>query len=92
MADFFECPVCGRLPKITTYLPNIASATCKGYPFHRHKRIGVTVYDQQSTLYRTLQSHWNQIQFREARFLYWDECEIDWLMGGSKEDATVEQE
>ncbi len=92
MADFFECPVCGRVPKINTYPPNIASATCKGYPFHRHKKIGVAVYDQPSSLYATLRNHWNQIQFREARFLYWDEADIECLMRKPKERNTAEQE
>ncbi len=76
MADFFECPICGRQPKISTYPPNIARASCKGYAFHHHKKVCVTVYDQPSSLYKTLRDHWNDIQFREARFLYWDESEI----------------
>lgn len=87
MSDFFTCPVCDRYPKITTYPPNIARASCKGYAFHHHKKISVTVYDQPSSLYKTLCHHWNIIQFREARFLYDDEAEIERLL--SKEDPTV---
>ena len=81
MVDFFVCPVCGKQPKIKTYQPNVAWASCKGYAFHRHKEISVCIYDQPSTLYQSLRSHWNQIQFREARFLYDTEEDIQRLTG-----------
>lgn len=78
---FFECPVCGKQPKVKTYPPNIAWAYCKGYPFHRHKKISVCIYGQPSKLFDSLSNHWNQIQFREARFLYDTEDEIRRLTG-----------
>ena len=88
MADFFECPVCGRAPKIVTYAPNVASAYCRGYIFHHHKKVGVTIYDQPSNLYKSLQNHWNQIHFREARFLYFREDEIDFIMNRMSEEEN----
>ena len=81
---FFECPVCGKEPKVGFYPPNIGWAKCTGYAFHHHKKIQVSVYDQPSTLYQTLCNHWNQIQFREARFLYNSEEDIAWIKGKSE--------
>lgn len=81
MSVYFECPVCGKQPKIGTYGVNIAWASCKGYAFHRHKKISVCIFDQPSTLFQSLRSHWNQIQFREARFLYFSEEEVQRLTG-----------
>ena len=89
MSEYFECPICGRPPKIHTYAPDIATASCKGYGFHRHKKISVTIYSNPSELYKKLQNHWNQIWFREARFLYWNESDIERIIGPQYEEEDT---
>lgn len=68
---FFECPICGKKPYVETYDVNVAWAFCKGYGFRRHKKVSVFVpYERPSNLIKRLAQEWNQLGYREARFLF----------------------
>lgn len=68
---FFECPICGKKPYVETYDVTAAWAFCKGYGFHRHKKVHVFVAcEQPSKLLKTLAEEWNQKWFEDARFLF----------------------
>ena len=69
---FLECPICGKPPYVNTYDVNVAWAFCKGYGFHRHKKVNAFVpYEQPSKLLKRLAQEWNQLGFVEARFLFY---------------------
>jgi len=69
---FFECPICGKKPYVNTYDVTVAWAFCKGYGFHRHKKVEVIVpYEQPSKLLKRLAQEWNQLMYTEARLLYY---------------------
>lgn len=71
-AAFFECPICGKKPYISTYGVNVAWAFCKGYGFHKHKKIETLIpYAQPSILLKKLSEAWNQMLYVEARFLFY---------------------
>lgn len=68
---FFECPICGRKPYIDTYDVTVAWAFCKGYGFHRHKKVyAIVQYEPPSNLLKRLAQEWNQLGFTQARFLF----------------------
>lgn len=68
---FLECPICGKKPYVETYDVTVAWAFCKGYEFHRHKKVCVFVpYEQSSKLLKRLAQEWNQLWYEQARFLF----------------------
>ena len=68
---FLECPICEKPPYVDTYDVNAAQAFCKGYGFHRHKKVSVFItYEQPSKLLKRLSQEWNQLWYEEARFLF----------------------
>ena len=44
-AAFFECPICGKQPYVETFKLNYALAYCKGYGFHKHKKVSVSAHN-----------------------------------------------
>ena len=69
---FFECPICEKKPYVSTYGVNTAWAFCKGYGFHKHKKVHVLIsYEQPSNLFKKLSQLWNQMSYKQARFLFY---------------------
>lgn len=69
---FNECPICGKKPYVDTYYVTVAWAFCKGHGFQRHKKVQVFVpYEQPSKLLKRLAQEWNQLWFKESRFLFY---------------------
>lgn len=70
---FFPCPICGKQPHVHTYDMCCGYATCKGGMFSRHKRVWVSVGDEQpSKLIESISRKWNQLGFRQTRFIFDD--------------------
>ena len=44
---FNECPICGKMPYVETHGVSVAWAFCKGYGFHRHKKVRTNVVFEQ---------------------------------------------
>lgn len=71
-AAFFECPICGKKPYVIIYSDKSAWAHCKGFGFHRHKEISVYARDvREEELIGSVARLWNQMQFKESRFLFY---------------------
>ena len=69
---FFACPICGKRPYVDLYGINKGTAYCKGYGFHRHKKVSVFIrYAQPSKLLEKLSISWNSMGYEEARFLFY---------------------
>lgn len=61
---FFPCPICGRKPYVSYYLPNSGRAYCIGTVFRPHDMIEAFVlYETPSSLIRTLANAWNSGPF-----------------------------
>lgn len=68
---FFTCPICGKMPYVNTHDVTVAWVFCKGYGFHRHKKVQVFVpYEHPSKLLERLAHEWNQMWYEQARFLF----------------------
>ena len=68
---FFACPICGKKPYVNLYGINVGTAYCKGYGFHRHKKVSAFIrYAQPSKLLEKLAISWNSMRFEEARYLF----------------------
>ena len=69
---FLGCPICGKQPYVDIYDVTVSWAFCKGHGFHRHKKVCVFVpHEQPSNLLKRLAQEWNQLGFRESRFLFY---------------------
>ena len=69
---FFACPICGKRPYVDLYGINKGTAYCKGYGFHRHKKVSVFIrHAQPSKLLEKLSISWNSMGYEEARFLFY---------------------
>ena len=61
---FFPCPICGKRPYVTYYLPNCGWAECNGTLFHRHdKLLTIVGFERPSKLISKLAHEWNQGNF-----------------------------
>ena len=70
-AAFFDCPVCGKRPRIKLLGDYVGIAYCTGYGFHRHKRVLVSsMGTTEKPLYEALSIKWNLMHFDEVRFIY----------------------
>lgn len=70
---FFACPVCGKKPYVHTYQMHSGYTECKGGLFSRHKRVWVSVgYAQPSELFKEMSRKWNELGFRQTRFIFYD--------------------
>lgn len=71
----FPCPVCGRKPFMDKC--RWSRIWCRGGLFSRHPVVqvyGTRVYNQ--NLHRTAIWKWNQLQYRQTRFIYSEERDI----------------
>lgn len=83
---FFPCPICGNKPYVHTYEMCCGDAVCKGGLFSRHKRVWVSVgYAQPSKLFKELSHKWNQLGFRQTRFIFDDADTVRRMTEPSKE-------
>lgn len=69
-AAFFECPICGKKPYVQIYELHVAEAYCKGYGFHKHKKVSVSAYERPTQLLNILSHKWDQMHYEQARFVF----------------------